>query len=373
MITIMLSLAQEESRSISENTTWGQRRRFADGKASVAYKRFLGYDRGFVVNEEQAKIVRLIYKRFLDGLSCYAIAKELTKRKLTTPGGKTKWNQSTVRSILTNEKYKGDALLQKEFTVDFLQKKIKKNEGEIPQYYVEGNHEAIIDPQTFDCVQAEMARRKAEPRHSGVSIFSSKIRCGECKSWYGAKVWHSTDAYRRTIYRCNHKYGNGKICSTPHLTEEEIKDVFVRSVNILLAEKDELIANLRTVIHMLCENTALEKKQTELREEVEETAALAEQYVSENARIVLDQNEYAERYERLVQRYEKAKSELDAVMQELSGKEMRKKQMKDFIRMLAAQEPITRFETELWASLVDFMTVYSKTDIRVTFKDGTEI
>lgn len=373
LITIMSSLAQEESRSISENTTWGQRRRFADGKASVAYKRFLGYDRGFVVNEEQAKIVRLIYKRFLDGLSCYAIAKELTKRKLRTPGGKTKWNQSTVRSILTNEKYKGDALLQKEFTVDFLQKKIKKNEGEIPQYYVEGNHEAIIDPQTFDCVQAEMARRKAEPRHSGVSIFSSKIRCGECKSWYGAKVWHSTDAYRRTIYRCNHKYGNGKICSTPHLTEEEIKDVFVRSVNILLAEKDELIANLRTVIHMLCENTALEKKQTKLREEVEETAALAEQYVSENARIALDQNEYAERYERLVQRYEKAKSELDAVMQELSGKEMRKKQMEDFIRMLAAQEPITRFETELWASLVDFMTVYSKTDIRVTFKDGTEI
>ena len=99
LITIMSSLAQEESRSISENTTWGQRRRFADGKASVAYKRFLGYDRGFVVNEEQAKIVRLIYKRFLDGLSCYAIAKELTKRKLRTPGGKTKWNQSTVRAF----------------------------------------------------------------------------------------------------------------------------------------------------------------------------------------------------------------------------------------------------------------------------------
>ena len=133
------------------------------------------------------------------------------------------------------------------------------------------------------------------------------------------------------------------------------------------------MANLRTVINMLCENTALEKKQTELREEVEEAAALAEQCVSENARIVLDQNEYAERYERLVQRYEKAKSELDAVMQELPEKEMRKKQMEDFLRMLAAQEPIARFETELWASLVDFMTVYSKTDIRVTFKDGTEI
>ena len=202
LITIMSSLAQEESRSISENTTWGQRKRFADGKASVAYKRFLGYDRGpnggFVVNQEQAKTVKLIYKLFLDGLTCHAIAKELTERKLPTPGGKAVWSQSTVRSILTNEKYKGDALLQKEFTVDFLQKKTKKNEGEVPQYYVEGNHEAIIDPATFDYVQAEMARRmKDKHRYSGVSMFSSKIKCGECGCWYGSKVWHSTDKYRR--------------------------------------------------------------------------------------------------------------------------------------------------------------------------------
>lgn len=106
----------------------------ADGKASVAYKRFLGYDRGpnggFVVNQEQAKTVKLIYKLFLDGLTCHAIAKELTERKLPTPGGKAVWSQSTVRSILTNEKYKGDALLQKEFTVDFLQKKTKKERGQ---------------------------------------------------------------------------------------------------------------------------------------------------------------------------------------------------------------------------------------------------
>ena len=136
LITIMSSLAQEESRSISENTTWGQRKRFADGKASVAYKRFLGYDRGpnggFVVNQEQAKTVKLIYKLFLDGLTCHAIAKELTERKLPTPGGKAVWSQSTVRSILTNEKYKGDALLQKEFTVDFLQKENEKERGRGP-------------------------------------------------------------------------------------------------------------------------------------------------------------------------------------------------------------------------------------------------
>ena len=150
LITIMSSLAQEESRSISENVTWGQRKRFADGKVSFAYSRVLGLDKGpdgrIVVNPREAETVRLIFGLFLEGLSPHSIAVELTRRGIKTPGGKDVWNQQTVRRMLSNEKYKGDALLQKEFTVDFLNKKTKKNEGEVPQYYVEGNHEAIIPP-----------------------------------------------------------------------------------------------------------------------------------------------------------------------------------------------------------------------------------
>ena len=378
LITIMSSLAQEESRSISENTTWGQRKRFADGKASVAYKRFLGYDRGpnggFVVNQEQAKTVKLIYKLFLDGLTCHAIAKELTERKLPTPGGKAVWSQSTVRSILTNEKYKGDALLQKEFTVDFLQKKTKKNEGEVPQYYVEGNHEAIIDPATFDYVQAEMARRTRDKhRYSGVSMFSSKIKCGECGCWYGSKVWHSTDKYRRVIYQCNHKYKGGKPCSTPHVTEEQVKDAFVRAVNILLSEKAELGANVRAVIAMLCGSAELEKQQAELKEELEVVVGLVERCVAENARTALDQDEYSERYNGLVSRYEAVKAQFDEVTQAIADKNDRKKLLEQFLRMVETQEPVTEFDERLWSSLVDFVTVYREKDIRVTFKDGTEI
>lgn len=144
----MSSLAQEESRSISENCTWGQRKRFADGKVTVPFERFLGYDRGedgnLVVNHEQAKVVKKIYRLFLQGYSPFGIAKELTGEEILTHGGKKKWSARTVAAILSNEKYKGDALLQKSFTVDFLTKEKKKNEGEIPQYYVTGNHEAII-------------------------------------------------------------------------------------------------------------------------------------------------------------------------------------------------------------------------------------
>ena len=124
---------------------------------------------------------------------------------VTTPGGKEKWSISTVKSILSNEKYKGDALLQKSYTVDFLTKKTKVNEGEIPQYYVEDNHEAIIDPEVFEMVQREMAKRgKGKKYHSGVHAFSTNIKCGECGSWYGSKVWHSNSKYRKTIWQCNH-------------------------------------------------------------------------------------------------------------------------------------------------------------------------
>lgn len=127
LITIMSSLAQEESRSISENCTWGMRKRFADGKVSVPFGRFLGYDRGengnLVINEEQAKIVRKIYGLFLQGKSPYVIAKQLTAEGIPTPGGKKVWGKAVVQSILTNEKYKGDALLQKVYTTDFLTKK----------------------------------------------------------------------------------------------------------------------------------------------------------------------------------------------------------------------------------------------------------
>lgn len=378
LITIMSSLAQEESRSISENVTWGQRKRFADGKVSLPYSHFLGYRKGDnglpEIVPEEAETVRWIYSLFLSGKTTSSIAGLLTREGIPTPAGKRKWAASTVESILKNEKYKGDALLQKAFTVDFLTKKQKKNEGEVPQYYVEGNHEAIIDPVTFDYVQAEMARRtKDKHRYSGVSMFSSKIKCGECGCWYGSKVWHSTDKYRRVIYQCNHKYKGGKPCSTPHVTEEQVKDAFVRAVNILLSEKAELGANVRAVIAMLCGSAELEKQQAELKEELEVVVGLVERCVAENARTALDQDEYSERYNGLVSRYEAVKAQFDEVTQAIADKNDRKKLLEQFLRMVETQEPVTEFDERLWSSLVDFVTVYREKDIRVTFKDGTEI
>ncbi|MEF9970653.1 MAG: recombinase family protein, partial [Ruthenibacterium sp.] len=213
MITIMSSMAQEESRSISENVTWGQRKRFSDGKVSLPYKHFLGYEKGAdglpQIVEEEAKTVRHIYALFIGGMTAHGIAKQLTKEEIPTPGGKKTWQANTVESILKNEKYKGDALLQKRYTVDFLTKKTRINDGcEIPQYYVQHSHPAIITPREHEFVQEEIKKRKAlGGRYSG-STFASKIICGDCDAPYGCKVWHSNDKYRREIYQCNRKFKN---------------------------------------------------------------------------------------------------------------------------------------------------------------------
>ena len=185
LITIMSSLAQEESRSISENVTWGQRKRFADGKVSLPYSHFLGYKKGEdglpEIVPEEAEIVRFIYRSYMNGQTSYAIAKTLTERHIPTPAGKENWRQSTIESILTNEKYKGSALLQKKFTTDFLTKKTKINEGEVPQYCIEESHEPIISPEDFEEVQAEFTRRKKLGRkYSGSTMFSAKLVCGDC-------------------------------------------------------------------------------------------------------------------------------------------------------------------------------------------------
>lgn len=379
LITIMSSLAQEESRSISENVTWGQRKRFADGKVCVPFKHFLGYDRGqdgnLILNEKEAVIVRRIFSMFLQGMTPYGIASQLTADGIVSPGKKEKWNAGTVKRMLSNEKYKGDALLQKSYTIDFLTKKKKDNEGEIPQYYVENNHEAIIEPAVFDMVQRELERRQpGHNRHSGVHMFSGKIKCGECGSWYGSKVWHSNSKYRRMIWQCNHKFDNNEKCKTPHLDEETIKTLFISAVNKLLTDKEEILGNFELLKATVFDVTDLEKEQAELQNELEVVAEMIQKAISENAHNALDQEEYQKRYNELVERFEHAKARHTAVTEEFTGKQTRLCTMNDFLNTLRSQEDlITEFDVELWYRLVDYGTVYNKDDLRFTFKDGTEI
>ena len=248
-ITILSSIAQEESRNLSQNVTWGQRARFAAGKVSMPYKNFLGYDRGEdgtpIINEQQAALVRRIYAMFIDGKTPSGIAKALTSEGIPTPGGKRIWQPSVVESILTNEKYKGDALLGKTFCTDYLTKKMKKNEGEVPQYYVQGSHPPIVGTELFDHVQEEMKRRKERGNIPSTSCFAGRIVCGDCGSIYGSKVWHSTSKYRRVIWQCNGKFKGGEKCRTTHLYEKDIQRIFLDFVNSLIMDRAEITGGLK--------------------------------------------------------------------------------------------------------------------------------
>ena len=232
MLTIMSSLAQEESRSISENVRWGKQKSMRDGKVSLPYSHFLGYKKGAdgrpEIVEEGAAVIRKIYDLFLSGKTINEIAAILTSMGVLTPAGKKKWSVSTVRRILSNEKYKGEALLQKTFTVDYLTKEVRKNNGEVPSVRVRNSHEPIIEPEVFDRVQAILAesakrRAKVRTRHP----FAGKLVCGDCGSFYGHKVWRlRSTGERYNVWYCNHKYDGDKTCDSPRLRDEEIKAAF---------------------------------------------------------------------------------------------------------------------------------------------------
>ena len=326
------------------------------------------------MNKDEAVIIHRIYSMFLQGMTPHGIAARLTADGIKSPGGKDKWNAGAVRSILTNEKYKGDALLQKSYTVDFLTKTKKVNEGEIPQYYVEGNHEAIIQPEVFELVQQELKRRKqGRGPHSGVHLFSGKIRCGQCGEWYGSKVWHSNSKYRRVIWQCNHKYDGEEKCSTPHLTEDEIKAMFISAANKLIGKKTAIISPLRASLDIAFDTSALEAETEKLQEELMVASDLIQKCIYENAHVALDQREYQKRYDSLTARFDIAKARLEEIETAIADKKSRRAAIESFLGTLAQADLMGKFDPVLWCGLVDHVTVYSKDDVLFTFKNGQEI
>ena len=379
LITIMSSLAQEESRSISENVTWGQRKRMADGKVSLPYGQFLGYRKGEdglpEIVESEAETVRMIFRLFMEGKTPSAIAKLLKAKGILSPGGKKKWQVATVKSILSNEKYKGDALLQKSFTVDFLTKTTKVNEGEVPQYYVQNSHPAIIEPDEFDAVQLEMERRKQIGRPvSCHSPFSAKIICGECGGFYGSKVWGSNTKYRRTVWRCNEKYKNDKPCTTPHLTEDEIKQRFLNAFNILIGDRDEVLSNCRLAQEVLCDCSAIETELAELHREIEVVSELTKKSIYENARFAINLDEFNERHQGYMERHRIATERIAKLEDQRRNRQNKSLVLDGFIREIKTRPlVIDEFEEKLWLAVIDKVIIHDANDIHFTFRDGTVI
>ena len=303
------------------------------------------------------------------------IANFLTKEGIPTPRGKQKWQPSTVESILTNEKYKGSAILQKKFTVDFLNKKMKINEGEVPQYYVENSHPAIIDPEEWETVQKEMALRKSGGNHrNSLSPFSSKIICGDCGEFFGSKVWHSTDKYRRVIWQCNNKFKNEKRCTTAHLNEESIKELFIKALGRLTENRGELINTCELLTAELSDTAAIDAKIKEHQAEMELTAELIKRLIAENANSPLNQVNFNREYDGLVERFTKATEKCE----KLQRQKLRRLHQSDITSSFATEIKALpklniQYSDRLWLNLIDTATVYGDEKIVFRFKNGTEI
>ncbi len=248
LFTILSSLAQEESRNISENSKWGIKRNFQNGKPTLAYKRFLGYDRGpdgkLVINEEQAKIVRRIFTMFEEGYLINQIAHTLREEGVEGTMSNA-WHYSTINHMLHQEKYCGDLLMQKTYTVDYLSKKRIINDGAVDQYFVENDHEAIIPKEEWQAVQLELERREKYRAEIGIGnlghglgCFTGRVLCGKCGKMCGRK---GPDRYGRHFWMCNNKMrSKGASCNNDNILEEDLMRGFRIAWNSLVQDEKQI-------------------------------------------------------------------------------------------------------------------------------------
>ena len=393
LLTIMSSIAQEESRNISENVTWGMRKRFADGKVTMPYGQFMGYRRGKdgtpEVVEAEADIVRTIFRRFLEGATPAMISRELNLAGIPCPSRKSllseneaeiakarkrtsRWGTSTVENILANEKYKGDAILQKTYCTDYLLKTFVVNDGSVvPKYYAQNSHPAIVSPEVFDLAQQEMAwRRSLNGRYSGRSCFASRVVCGDCGAFYGSKVWHSTDEYRRMIWRCNNKYTGETKCTTPHVTQEALEKAFVQVMQQVLSQKEGILTACHEALDEAFDTTELDKAATRLQDQALGMAERVRQLVEENARVQRDQEKYQREYEALVAEHEKFSQQIQDVEAQRKDKADRSRKIEVFLRMLEEQAECMRFESYTFVALVDKVVIRQDGKLEIIFRNG---
>jgi len=389
MLTIMSCFAQAESESISKNVSWGIRQSFKNGNVPMQYARLLGYRKGHDGNAEiipeEAEVVKEIYRCYLDGMSMNLIADRLNEKGLTTKGGSSPYRKTVVQRILTNEKYTGDALLQKTYVTDCITKKTRKNNGELPMYLVKNHHEPIISRTDFNRVQEEMARRSAkrtiadkltktgQGKYSAKYALSELLICGECGEHYRRVTW-TAKGFKEIKWRCVSRiqYGKKKCHSSPTVDEQALHRAIVSAVNEFCTVKDDVAKMLHeSIIEVLDPNQngsvqAAQQRIDELARNMDKLIKLATvPETAENA--MSDIAKFSEEMKMLREfiETEKAKqntaqrgsAELDAILERLEND--------DFT--------MTEYDDIAVRQLIEKITVESKDTITVRFKGGFEM
>lgn len=390
-ISLLGSFAQAESESISKNVTWGKRQSFRDGKVTFQYSRFLGYEKGKdgkpKIVPEEAAIVKRIYQSYLSGYSIVKIKEELEAESVPSGTGKKVWSTNAIRYMLRNEKYIGDALLQKTYVTDFLTKKSKKNQGEIPQYYVTGNHEGIISKELFNLVQEEIARRASkrkvsqkatkteQGKYSSKYALSELLVCGGCGARYRRVTW-ARNGKKKVVWRCINRleYGTKYCKESPTIEEYKLQDAVMKAICGFVEDKDELIDTLKHSIRVAMD----------AEDDTIDTAAISAR-IEKLDSVMMDLVELSSRSSASADyfdaKFKEISDERTELQNRLRGHEQRQviaqnnnARMKELFEILEqANFNLNEYDEALVKQLIAKVTVVSAEKIQIAFKGGFEV
>lgn len=373
LLTIMASLAQQESESLSQNVKMGIQFRYQQGIVQVNHNRFLGYtkdtDKHLVIVPEEAEIIKRIYREYLDGANYKEISAGLEADGILTAAGKPRWHSSTLKKILTNEKYMGDALLQKTYTVDCLSKKRVANDGTVPQYYVNNDHDAIIPRELFTRVQEEMKRRvnirdgmDGKKRvYSSKYALSSIVFCGHCSDMYRRTHWNS-HGKKQIVWRCVTRLNApGVECPARTLSEVQLHNLVLKAINMVLGGKQRAIKVLETNISEVVGNAHNEELER-IKKQIEKQQML-----------LLKMTDASEDYSKVVDKIYALQKEQEQAMAESVNYKAGKERIEEMAAYLKSQpKRVTAYDEQLVRKLIEKITVYDD-HLDFLFKSGIQI
>lgn len=372
MLTIMASLAQQESQSLSQNVKLGIQYRYQQGEVQINHNRFLGYtkeNKRLVIVQEEAEVVKRIYREYIEGASLLQIARSLEADGILTAANKAKWRPETLKKILQNEKYIGDALLQKTYTVDFLSKKRVVNNGIVPQYYVENSHEPIIPREIFMQVQEELIRRRCvhqskngtKRSYSNNHPFAQMVFCGNCGEVFRRVHWNNRGK-KSIVWRCVSRLENtGLFCDASTLPEEVLKEKTVEAINIIIEGKDGYIATLQKNI------------ETVLSEEFDQNTDGIDKRLEELQNQLLQLASTKTAYDDVVNEIYQLRDLKQDALNRNAARQAKRQRSAELAAFLEEQcsEPI-EFDEKLNKRLIEKITAYDDRLV-VEFKSGLEI
>ena len=391
LITMLGAFAQAESESISANVRWGKRQAMREGKAVIQYKRLYAYEKGEdgkpKIIPDQAQVVRSIFKQYLSGASLRMIKQRLEAERIPNVSGEPSWSITLIRSMLMNEKYRGDVLLQKTFISDCISKKVIRNTGQLPMYLVENHHEGIVDRKTFDAVQAEMARRNAGKSPSkkyaptGKSAYTSKyalserLVCGECGTLYRRCTW-AKRGRKRVVWRCVSRldYGTKYCHDSPTLDEKPLQRAILAAINSAMSRKSALILQITSAMELeLAPIPGESMSLADIERRLEELGCQTRSLVAKAAQAE-DASDYTAPLRAIMDEAAALKERRAVIEEQRKNNSQAVRRIEDAADALEqASAHITQWDEPLIRQLVDTVKVVSADKIIVYLRGGIEI